>query len=502
MARPCVQEHPPSPAECPYCAWCALDTSAGKEMRAKWNEELLLDQVEAHPCKAPRRSCGEAHAGMSVEAMVELIRECPPGPWPSDWAKWDCTRDAHIVLLDEAIAQARPADDTPSGRGIVICVNAKPGMSSGKDLPHGYFPGAWVCVQELRRLGCVLPITFAYLGELEWDPELTRLMKPYGVECLDLREIEARDPYPPRILNGWESKVYAINNCSYEEVLYLDADNIPMRDPTYLFDTSQYRYYGSIFWPDVPPYDRQEWLPECVWRNVGLSYRDEVDFESGQFLVNRRICNKELRLAQHINEHSDYFYQFVFGDKSTFHLAWAKLSRNWAIPIRGPGGNQASLFQHDFSHEVLFQHCTRNKPSLHGYPSPGSLLRERECLGHLAELRKLWGGKLWDNREPSPAEAAAIAELEGQVFEYRRDGLDSRPMRLLPDGRIGRGLAKLEVGWTLFVIDDSPRLVITSLEGCPTAVLRPGRQGGWSGRWLEHERCPVHLVPIDGRANV
>jgi hypothetical protein len=28
--------------------------------------------------------------------------------------------------------------------------------------------------------------------------------------------------------------------------------------------------------------------------------------------------------TRHINEHSDWYYKFVFGDKSTFHLAWAK----------------------------------------------------------------------------------------------------------------------------------------------------------------------------------
>src|SRR5262249_33728210 len=139
-----------------------------------------------------------------------------------------------------------------AGRGIVTCVNAKPGLSSGKDLPHGYFPGAWVLVKELRRLGCTLPVTFAHLGPLEWDPQLTRLVRPLGVEVLDLREVERHDPM--RILAGWETKVYAIQHAPYEEVLFLDADNVPARDPSFLFEESAYREAGSVFWPDLPPF--------------------------------------------------------------------------------------------------------------------------------------------------------------------------------------------------------------------------------------------------------
>lgn len=437
----------------------------------------------------------DIHSGLTAAEMADVIRG-KVGSWPQDWAKWDCTRDAHILLMREAIATCPPyPEDRYSGKGIVVSVNAKPGMSSGKHLPQGYFPGAWVLVRELRRLGCELPITFAHLGRLEWDPTLTRLMEPLGVSCLDLRRVEAEDPRRPRILAGWESKPYAVIHSPYRETLYLDADNIPHADPTFLFSTSQYRYYGSVWWPDVPPYDRDQWLPPCVWHNVGLSFRDEVDFESGQFLVNKETCWKELQLAMWMNSHSDYFYQFIFGDKSTYHLAWAVLGTNWAIPQRGPGGNQASLFQHAFDGSVLFQHCTRNKPSLSGYPSPGSLLREKECRAHIDDLRSLWHGKLWHNANPSRDERAWIRRLEGQVFVYEREGLDSRPFRLLEDGRIGRGLAKLEVSWNLFLEDGKPLLVLSSLEDCPTAVLELDEGGAWRGQWLEHERCRCSLTP-------
>jgi hypothetical protein len=434
---------------------------------------------------------------MTAHAMAELIKKAPPGPWHGDWAKWDCTRDAFLLLLQECIDNMRPyPEEKYKGKGIVVSVNAKPGMSSGKHLHNGYLPGAWVLVKELRRLGCTLPVTFTYMGALEWDPKLTQLMKPLGVDVIDLREVEETDPYRPRILAGWESKCYGIIHSPYEQVMYLDADNIPQYDPSFLFDSQQFTYYGAIFWPDVPPYDRKEWLPECVWKNVGLEFRDEVDFETGQFMIDKKKCWKELLLAMWMNEHSDYFYRFIFGDKSTFHLAWARMGSNWAIPQRGPGGNQGSLFQHDFEGRILFQHCTRNKPNLGGYPSNGHLLHPSMYESHLEDLRGKWNGKLWVNDNPTDAEQAMISDLTGKSFKYTRKDLGERIIRLLEDSRIGKGLARMEVSWNLFIQGDQPIIVIASLEDCPTAVLKYHSDGSWHGRWLEHERCECSLEPI------
>jgi hypothetical protein len=441
--------------------------------------------------------CADAKAEMSATEMAALIKAVPPGPWPGGWSGWDCTRDAMIGLLDEAVREIPPyTKGYCEGRGVVISVNAKPGRSSGKHLPQGYFPGAWCAVQELRRHGCELPITFAHMGLLEWDDRLTELVAPLGVTVMDLHRIENNDPVlkrRPRILAGWESKCYSVVHAPYKEVLYLDADNFPLRDPSFLFDSQQYRYHGAVFWPDVPPYDREEWLPECVWKNIGLEYRDEVDFESGQFLINKEKCWRELMITQWINEHSDYFYKFVFGDKSTFHLAWAKLGSNWAIPLRGPGGNPASLVQHGFSGAELFQHNTRNKPDINGFPSPGSLRNRIECLGHLAELRKVWDGKIWYQGE-SDSNHPFAQRAVGKTYTYRRIGLDERPMRLLEDDRVGRGLGRLEVSWRVYTQAGKTLLVLFDIDNAPTAVLEYAEDGNWRGRWLDHERCEVELI--------
>jgi hypothetical protein len=426
-----------------------------------------------------------------VSKIIRLLKATPVGMWPGGWAGWENVRLAHIALLEEAILDCPPyPQDRYRGRGIVTCVSAKPGWSSGKNLPHGYFPGAWVLVKELRRLGCNLPITFAHLGPLEWDSHLTRLMQPLGVEILDLSEAVGRDPM--RILAGWETKAFAIEHAPYQEVLFLDADNLPVRDPTFLFDDPHYFQSGAIFWPDLPPNDRDDWLPPVVWRNVGLEPRSSVDFESGQLLVDKARCWRELRATRHINEHSDWYYRFVYGDKSTFHLAWAKCGSSWAMPETPAGWYGRSILQHDFGGRVLFYHACQDKPSLHGYADRVYLPFPDSYITHLAELRRQWSGRLWYADHPAPADRAIAARLRGRTFDYQRVGLDRRSLRFLEDDRIGQGAASCEFSWSIV----AGILIVSHIDGRPTFLAREDSEGVWRGRWLENEKCEVVLTPL------
>lgn len=435
----------------------------------------------------------------SVSDMAELLRQ-PASPWPDGWAGWKNTQQAHIKILEETIRTCPPYPEGKyRGRGIVISVNAKPGWSSGKNLPNGYFPGAWVVVNELRRLGCTLPIVFAYIGDLELDPKLVKLVEPLGVECMDLQRLTESDPM--RILGGWESKVYALYHAPFEQVIYMDADCFPVRSPELLFDSPQFKHTGAIFWPDLPPYDRPEWLPAIVWENIGVPPNpDYVDFESGQLAIDKRKCWKEFVAARHINEHSDWYYKFVFGDKSTFHLAWAKcqdmgINRGWAIPKTPAGWNGKHIEQHDFGGQVLFQHATQDKPSLTGFAHPHHLIHREHCERHLEDLRRRWDGRLWANDDPSPEEMVWVRELMTRTWEYERVGLGKRNLRFVSDGRVGLGLGKCEVSWAVFDSKQGPKLMISDVEGKPTFSAIRNDRGEWHGRWFEHERCPVVLRP-------
>ncbi len=170
-------------------------------------------------------NCMNAHVDMSPQEMIDLIAACPPGPWPDGWGNWKNTVAAHQILAEEFISQLRPSRSTYThDRGIVI---------AGGGLK--YFPSVWVNIRLLRHFGCTLPIQLWYLGDGEVDPYMKRLLEPYDVECVDARGLESE--YPCRILCGWELKLYATLHSPFAQVLFLDADNGVVCDPTYLFDT-------------------------------------------------------------------------------------------------------------------------------------------------------------------------------------------------------------------------------------------------------------------------
>lgn len=242
---------------------------------------------------------------------------------PSDWVtKPEVVSAYRIKFRQLCAAQYEPMPSHMEGKGIVTCVGGSK-----------YFACAWAQIGTLRKLGCNLPVEVWYMGKGEMDDNMKSVMSSLAnVYFVDALEIVASLPKKPRILNGWELKPFSIIHSRFEEVLFLDADCIPLINPEHLFDSAEYKSTGSIFWPDIPPHDRKEWLPAVVWENCGMAYRDEVDFESGQMLINKKECWKPLQVTMWINEHSDYYYKFVFGDKSTYHLAWRGCGMNYGIP--------------------------------------------------------------------------------------------------------------------------------------------------------------------------
>src|SRR6185436_18372670 len=105
----------------------------------------------------------------------------------------------------------------------------------------------------------------------------------------------------------------------------LDADNVPVVNPEFLFDTSHFKRTGAIFWPDYKKVNGTK--ATTIWRSCGLPKPREQEFESGQILVDKSRCWKALCLSLWFNENSDFYYRYVHGDKETFHLAFRKLKQ-------------------------------------------------------------------------------------------------------------------------------------------------------------------------------
>ena len=210
----------------------------------------------------------------------------------------ELTIETAPALVDEAIASLADEPTEPkNGRGIVIAAG---GVK--------FQINAWVCIRMLRDLGCQLPIQCWYLGDTERNRAWEQIVASYGVECVDACEV--REKHPHARLHGWELKPYAIQHSSFAEVLFLDADNMPVRDPTSLFDTPQYQADGAVFWPDFGRLAADR----LAWRVFGnIPYRDEPEFESGQIVVDKRRCWKALALCHWYMQNSNNFFFFHIG---------------------------------------------------------------------------------------------------------------------------------------------------------------------------------------------
>jgi Mannosyltransferase putative len=389
--------------------------------------------------------------------------------------------DMALAQLNIAISSldAKRFINSTQDRGIVICGGGTK-----------YFPGVWVCINMLRRLECQLPIELWHLGPGELNDTMRELVEPLGVSCVDGHHVQEK--HPVRILNGWELKPFAIMHSRFREVLLLDADNVPIVDPTYLFDTPQYKDAGAIFWPDFGRLgaDRN------IWSLCGIPYRDEPEFESGQILLDKQRCWKELCLTMWFNEHSDFWYRHFHGDKESYHMAWRKLNRPYAMPSRRIHALPGTMCQHDFEGRRIFQHRNMAKWTiLNNRRIPGFELEDL-CLEILNQIAPHWqrisGISFYCEKNKTQAERDLAGVLTATRWIYERVGYDKRIMTFKPDGSVGEGAAGLEVTWDIRRQQEEFVLDIQSQDAL-TCRLTYGADGVWRGRWERHERMPIQL---------
>lgn len=205
------------------------------------------------------------------------------------------------------------------GRGIVLCAGGPRHLSN-----------AYVCLKFLRTF-THLPVELFYAGEIEMPEAVLHLLRQdfAPITLTDITLPRFREEYPflcVRSFRGYQIKPYALLHSSFEEIFYIDADNIPLQSPALLFASEKYRETGALFWPDVAS---TRSTSDELFRVFGVTadgLKRDLEFESGQIVLDKRRCWKALLTTclanSDVSDFRDYCYRHTMGDKDTFRLAF------------------------------------------------------------------------------------------------------------------------------------------------------------------------------------
>jgi alpha 1,2-mannosyltransferase len=267
------------------------------------------------------------------------------------------------------------------GRGIVTACGTK----------ECYYVGAYVMIQLLRSFGCALPVE---VWKFHWEKDDKYDSIFNSIDNVTVRYYDKHISGVDR--KGWCLKPFAVIESSFKEVLFLDSDIAPAKNPEYLFDYKPYLENGGMFWSDTcrtcmpaRPTERNS-SRNSFWHLADHEEVDEREFESGQLIIDKEKCWREINLTCHYNKHADWYYKLFLGDKETFHLAWRRLRKEFTFfqnstSVDVPGGKY--FYQYDGDGDLVFQHRSGNKFHLNNNLTTPEFVHQDKIFEYIEELK-------------------------------------------------------------------------------------------------------------------
>ena len=339
-----------------------------------------------------RLSLPAAHAADAGRRGAPPPRFVPTAQ-PDGWWLWPEVQAAHAEAADDFLRDLEPYPaDRYRGRGVVI-------VGGGK-----YFPSVYVTVRACGRSAATCRARLLLRRRRRDARRLAGAARPYGAHCTDLDDAATAFPFPQGweadspTERGWAAKVRAILDAPFEEVLFLDADSYPCRDPGVLFDHPDYRETGAVFWHDVPEDGRLDW--EAFRVGPGRA----IPSNRGSCSSTRGNAGRRCGWGGGTPPTRAATFRWGYGDKhACFQVPWAKLGRRYTwFADRGPWSVHAFLHPGPDG-APLFVHRCRDKfrlPDAAGWMTsqnwestlgPRGVPLEAEAFGWMAELAHILG---------------------------------------------------------------------------------------------------------------
>jgi alpha 1,2-mannosyltransferase len=200
-----------------------------------------------------------------------------------------------------------------SGRGIV---------TAGGGAQHA--SQLLVQLSLLRAWNCTLPVE---IWQLPWEAssfsaKVADRFKQLGATVRNVEEVVPEGSLDMAQLKTLLPSPYSIKATmllfsSFSEVLLLDANVLPLRDPAFLFDSEAFTQKGSLWWSSNTR--AQNWDHEMAHSIVGIGTDEAVpEIDSGQLMAHKARSWTPLLLLLFMN----------FGANANFyqHLSHAEVT--------------------------------------------------------------------------------------------------------------------------------------------------------------------------------
>lgn len=214
-------------------------------------------------------------------------------------------------------------------------------------------------IKSLRTTGSILPVEVILPTRDDYEHAFCEKILPqYNAKCVQLPDVLGDQLVKSLEFKGFQLKSLALLGSSFENVLLLDSDNIPINNPDYVFESKVFQQYGMIVWPDYwarvthPGYYHAAGLklgnerirfgpdhistksrfPRVDLNRLPLHDREgslpNPSSESGQMFLNKITHHQVIWLSLYYNSYGPESYYPLFsqsafgeGDKETFIAA-------------------------------------------------------------------------------------------------------------------------------------------------------------------------------------
>eukprot|EP00605_Chrysophyceae_sp_TOSAG23-4_P001781 GSChrysophyteH1.ASY1.ANO1.1970.1 assembled CDS len=232
-------------------------------------------------------------------------------------------------------------------------------------LPEEHFMDIYQSVLAHRNLGVALPVEvwvdaehLSVCREVFESPGAFEFLFPHQspMSSQETQETFGKTScYAlPSGVKGFASKFYALLGTQLTDVIFMDADNIAVRDVNEVFDSEEYKATGSVLWPDL-------WGEKCrnsatrgdngytafpthiIWQCGlgGLRWQNTRDYaheaEAGQIAFDLTRHGGLLELGRQFIENGGLLKDSVNGDKDIFRLIHLMMGEPFSFVKTFPG---------------------------------------------------------------------------------------------------------------------------------------------------------------------